>query len=101
MFHMAAKLRELTLLISIDGTPSSAVGMALAFTQTAIALFTFAFRLMHGACWEQHWLQWSWTREWEPVGIVTKELVPIIMSCAVWGHILLVVPSCSSATTLA
>ena len=31
------------------------------------------------------WLQWQWTSEWAPVAIMAKELVPIILSCAVWG----------------
>ena len=31
------------------------------------------------------WLQWQWTSEWAPVAIMAKELVPIVLSCAVWG----------------
>ena len=38
-----------------------------------------------GACWGQHWFQWQWSKQWEPLGIMAKELVPIVMSCAVWG----------------
>ena len=29
--------------------------------------------------------QWSWSKQWEPVGIMARELVPIVLSCAVWG----------------
>ena len=38
-----------------------------------------------GACWGQHWFQWQWPKQWEPAGIMAKELVPIVLSCAVWG----------------
>ena len=31
------------------------------------------------------WLQWEWPREWVPQGIMAKELVPIVLSCIVWG----------------
>ena len=37
------------------------------------------------ACWGHRWLQWSSPKEWEPAEIMTKELVLIVMSCAVWG----------------
>ena len=47
-----------------------------------------------GACWGHHWFQWPWPKEWEPVGIMGKELVPIVMSCAVWG------PQFAGRTTL-
>ena len=31
------------------------------------------------------WLQWQWPREWQDIGIMAKELVPIIFTCIVWG----------------
>ena len=31
------------------------------------------------------WLQWEWPQEWYPISIRAKELVPIVLSCAVWG----------------
>ena len=31
------------------------------------------------------WLQWEWPQEWYPISIRAKELVPIFLSCAVWG----------------
>ena len=34
------------------------------------------------------WCQYHWSDEWSTVGIMAKELVPIIGSCAVWGHCL-------------
>ena len=38
-----------------------------------------------GACWGYHWSLWLWPKEWEPVEIMAKELVHIIIRCAVWG----------------
>ena len=32
-----------------------------------------------------HWLQWQWPLEWQNMGIVTEELVPIILTCIIWG----------------
>ena len=31
------------------------------------------------------WLQWQWPSEWYEIGIMAKELVPIIFTCIVWG----------------
>lgn len=38
-----------------------------------------------GAAGEKQWFQWPWPKEWSAVGIMAKELVPIVISCAVWG----------------
>ena len=45
-----------------------------------------------GAVWGKRWLQAEWSKtyaeapqEWGEDGITLKELVPIIMSCAIWG----------------
>ena len=38
-----------------------------------------------GAVFGNLWLQWKWPPEWQPLGIMAKELVPIVFSCAVWG----------------
>ena len=38
-----------------------------------------------GAFMSGQWLQWEWPREWVPQGIMAKELVPIALSCIVWG----------------
>ena len=32
-----------------------------------------------------HWLQWQWPLEWQNMGIMAKGLVPIILTCIVWG----------------
>ena len=31
------------------------------------------------------WLQLKWSAEWERMDIMAKELVPIVLSCAIWG----------------
>ena len=38
-----------------------------------------------GACFDRQWLQWQWPPQWPPILIMAKELVPIVLSCAVWG----------------
>ena len=38
-----------------------------------------------GSFWEGQWLQWCWPPEWAQDNIMVKELVPIVLSCAVWG----------------
>ena len=34
------------------------------------------------------WFQLPWSPEWGSVNIVAKELVPIVLSCAVWGSVI-------------
>ena len=41
-----------------------------------------------GAVFSKRWFQWSWTAEWSTIGIMAKELAPIVVSCAIWGPIL-------------
>ena len=38
-----------------------------------------------GAVWEQAWLQHPWDEEWKPLNITAKELVPIAVTCVIWG----------------
>ena len=40
------------------------------------------------AYFNRQWLQWHWPPGWESVCIMGKELVPVVLSCAVWGPIL-------------
>jgi len=35
------------------------------------------------------WLQHAWSLEWTGISIMAKELVPIILSCTVWGLLLI------------
>jgi len=38
-----------------------------------------------GAFFNGAWLQWKWPKEWHSIDILTKELVPIILACVMWG----------------
>jgi len=38
-----------------------------------------------GSFWMGNWFQWAWPPEWTDINIMAKELVPIVLSCAVWG----------------
>ena len=33
------------------------------------------------------WFQCAWSEQWVPVNITTKELVPIVIAVAIWGHL--------------
>ena len=41
-----------------------------------------------GAQFKDHWFQYAWPSGWLTVGIMAKELVPIVIGCAVWGPLL-------------
>ena len=41
-----------------------------------------------GALFNNLWFQLQWSTEWKPMDIMAKELVPIVLSCAVWGPLL-------------
>ena len=41
-----------------------------------------------GAVFAGFWFQLPWPMEWSSVNIMAKKLVPIIISCAVWGPLL-------------
>ena len=41
-----------------------------------------------GAFFEGRWLQVRWSLRWSEVGIMAKEMLPIVLSCVVWGPIL-------------
>ena len=34
------------------------------------------------------WFQWEWPSSWSDVDITIKELVPVLLACAVWGRFL-------------
>ena len=38
-----------------------------------------------GALFNNQWFQLPWSAEWSTVSIMAKELVPIVISCAIWG----------------
>ena len=37
------------------------------------------------AFFQGRWLQWKWPAEWVAMNIMAKEMVPIVLSCSVWG----------------
>ena len=38
-----------------------------------------------GAFFQGRWLQWKWPAQWVAMNIMAKEMVPIVLSCSVWG----------------
>ena len=38
-----------------------------------------------GAFMSGQWIQWNWSTKWLSQGIMAKELVPILLSCIIWG----------------
>ena len=38
-----------------------------------------------GAFYNGKWFQWQWPAQWLPIAIMAKELVPLVLSCALWG----------------
>ena len=34
------------------------------------------------------WFQLEWSTDWKPMDIMAKELVPIVLSCTIWGPLL-------------
>ena len=39
-----------------------------------------------GALWQQVWIQYQWDTSFAGESIAVKELVPVVMAAAVWGH---------------
>ena len=38
-----------------------------------------------GAVWHTQWIQCPWNDTWQQECIATKELLPIVLACAIWG----------------
>jgi len=41
-----------------------------------------------GAVFGTQWMQLTWYKEWSRLDIMAKELLPIVLACAVWGPLL-------------
>ena len=41
-----------------------------------------------GAVFDTQWIQLAWSNKWLQMDIMAKELLPIVLSCAVWGPVL-------------
>lgn len=39
-----------------------------------------------GGYWDEHWFQLQWNDHWLETAIAPKELLPILIACAIWGH---------------
>ena len=39
-----------------------------------------------GALWGNKWIQCPWQNHWSNKGITIKEMLPIVLACALWGH---------------
>ena len=39
-----------------------------------------------GAVWNHNWLQCPWNGVWSDKSIAAKELVPVVLACAIWGR---------------
>jgi len=41
-----------------------------------------------GAFFTNKWFEYAWTADWLGINIMAKELVLIVISCAIWGQML-------------
>ena len=55
----------------------------------------------HGAVFDNYWFQWLWPVEWNSLGIMAKELAPIVIGHVVWGPTLRNNMCYSNVTTIA
>eukprot|EP00731_Ephydatia_muelleri_P018367 Em0011g407a len=39
-----------------------------------------------GAFWKHNWLQFRWPGEWGGRNITLKEILPVVLACAIWGQ---------------
>ena len=39
-----------------------------------------------GAFWKHNWLQFRWLGEWGGRNITLKEILPVVLACAIWGQ---------------
>ena len=74
------------------GTSLSPAGMGSA-SLTILSLTTRSIQMDQGlggcgAVFGTQWMQLALSNEWSQTDIMAKELVPIVLSCAIWGPIL-------------
>jgi hypothetical protein len=39
-----------------------------------------------GGIYQEQWFQFTWSKDWHPVHITAKELVPIVLAAILWGN---------------
>ena len=54
--------------------------------QPDIAVFTDASGWGCGGHWGDEWFQFEWPSDWNNKSIAVKEMVPVVMACAIWGR---------------
>ena len=81
MYATAAKLRKLHFYTRSIGVPISYAGRT--FSSTAGMAKVCSSAQPH-----RKWLQLEWPLQWSTVHIMSKELLPIVLSCAVKGPLL-------------
>lgn len=111
MYLTAAKVKELSYFTRLNldfhskictgGIPLSPIGMDGAYYVVPPHVQVLQLIAVYkGAFMEGQWFQWPWPPKWESVGIMVKELAPIVLSCIVWDPKLATKPHFSSATML-
>ena len=54
--------------------------------QPQIRVFTDASGWGCGGHWDNEWFQFKWSEAWSKKSIALRELVPVVMACAIWGR---------------
>ena len=63
----------------------SLLQLSQALTASANVFIDDSGRISCGAVWGNLWLQGIWPPAWDNVVIMVKELVPVVLACALWG----------------
>lgn len=54
--------------------------------QPQIRVLTDASGWGCGGHWDNEWFQFKWSEAWSKKSIALRELVPVVMACAIWGR---------------
>ncbi len=69
-----------------NGVTCSLLSLHLAHITPDVTIFTDASGSWGcGGHWEDKWFQCQWTKDWEGEGISVKEMLPVVLACALWG----------------
>jgi len=66
-------------------------GLSLLWYSTNLTTFHYSIQMDASGSWgcgavfQGQWLQLKWDRHWASMGIMAKEIVPIVLATAVWG----------------
>ena len=67
------------------GWPCCGVAMR-GIAQKALSVIDSSGAWGCGALWSSKWIQFQWNSNFTAESIAVKELVPVVMAAAVWGH---------------